>query len=78
MFSALLTGRDPGTLLPRPDTSHPRTGPADHPGTGPAERVQHDLHEARCACGRAHVAPRPAGVPDSALSIGPRLRALAV
>jgi transposase len=44
----------------------------------PAERVQHDLHEARCACGRAHVAARPAGVPDSALSIGPRLRALAV
>ena len=44
----------------------------------PAERVQHDLHEARCACGRAHVASRPAGVPDSALSIGPRLRALAV
>ena len=43
-----------------------------------AERVQHDLHEARCACGKAHVAPRPAGVPDSALSIGPRLRALAV
>jgi transposase len=44
----------------------------------PAERVQHDLHQARCACGRAHVAARPAGVPDSALSIGPRLRALAV
>ena len=44
----------------------------------PAERVQHDLHESRCACGRAHVAVRPAGVPDSALSIGPRLRALAV
>ena len=44
----------------------------------PAERVQHDLHEARCACGRAHVAVRPAGVPDSALSIGPRLRVLAV
>ena len=43
-----------------------------------AQRVQHDLHEARCACGRAHVAARPAGVPDSALSIGPRLRALAV
>ena len=43
-----------------------------------AERVQHDLHEARCACGRAHAAARPAGVPDSALSIGPRLRALAV
>ena len=44
----------------------------------PAERVQHDLHEAKCACGRVHVAPRPAGVPDSTLSIGPRLRALAV
>jgi hypothetical protein len=43
-----------------------------------AERVQHDLHEVRCACGRAHAAPRPAGVPDSALSVGPRLRALAV
>jgi hypothetical protein len=44
----------------------------------PAERVQHDLHIVRCACGRPHVAGRPAGVPDSALSIGPRLRALAV
>ena len=44
----------------------------------PAERVQHDLHKAKCACGRTQVAPRPAGVPDSALSIGPRLRALAV
>ena len=46
--------------------------------SAPAERVQHDLHESRCACGRVHVAARPAGVPDSALSIGPRLRALAV
>jgi hypothetical protein len=44
----------------------------------PAERVQHDVHEAKCACGRTQVAARPAGVPDSALSIGPRLRALAV
>jgi hypothetical protein len=43
-----------------------------------AERVQHDLHEVRCACGAPQAAPRPAGVPDSALSIGPRLRALAV
>ena len=43
-----------------------------------AERVQHDLHESRCACGRVHAAARPAGVPDSALPIGPRLRALAV
>jgi hypothetical protein len=41
-----------------------------------AERVQHDLHQVKCACGRVHAAPRPAGVPDSALSIGPRLRAL--
>jgi transposase len=45
---------------------------------GPAERVQHDLHESRYGCGRTHAAARPAGVPDSALSIGPRLRALAV
>ena len=44
----------------------------------PAERVQHDLHESRCACGREHVAARPPGVPDAPLSIGPRLRALAV
>jgi transposase len=44
----------------------------------PAERIQHDLHKVRCACGRPHVASRPAGVPDSALSIGPRLRGLAV
>jgi len=43
-----------------------------------AERVQHDLHEVGCACGLAHAASRPPGVPDSALSIGPRLRALAV
>jgi transposase len=45
---------------------------------GPSERVQHDLHDVRCACGREHAAPRPAGVPAAALSIGPRLRALAV
>ena len=44
----------------------------------PSERVQHDLHDVRCACGREHAAPRPAGVPAAALSIGPRLRALAV
>ena len=43
-----------------------------------AERVQHDLHEVRCSCGREHAAPRPAGVPGSALPVGPRLRALAV
>jgi hypothetical protein len=43
-----------------------------------AERVQHDPHTMKCACGRKHAAPRPAGVPSSALSIGPRIRALAV
>jgi transposase len=43
-----------------------------------AQRIQHDLHASRCACGREHVASRPPGVPDSAVSIGPRLRALAV
>jgi len=44
----------------------------------PAQRVQHDLHRVRCACGREHAAPRPAGVPAAALSMGPRLRALCV
>ena len=43
-----------------------------------AVTIQHDLHETRCACGKTHVAPRPPGVPDSAVSVGPRLRALAV
>jgi transposase len=43
-----------------------------------AQRIQHDLHQARCGCGREHVAARPAGVPDAAVSIGPNLRALAV
>jgi transposase len=43
-----------------------------------ARRIQHDLHQARCRCGLVHVAARPEGVPDSAVSIGPDLRALAV
>ncbi len=43
-----------------------------------ARRVQHDMHRARCGCGREHVAARPPGVPDAAVSIGPNLRALAV
>ena len=43
-----------------------------------ARRVQHDLHRARCGCGTVHVAGRPAGVADSAVSIGPNVRALAV
>jgi len=43
-----------------------------------ARRVQHDLHRARCGCGREHVAARPPGLPDSPVSIGPGLRALVV
>jgi transposase len=50
---------------------------AEIPGPA-ARRIQHDLHAARCACGREHVAARPPGVPDSPVSIGPGLRALAV
>jgi hypothetical protein len=43
-----------------------------------ARRVQHDLHQARCGCGKVHVAARPEGVGASVVSIGPNLRALAV
>ena len=50
----------------------------DVPEPRPAVRYQHDLHEARCACGKVHVAARPAGVPDAPLSVGPRLSAMAV
>ena len=50
----------------------------DIPEPQPAVRYQHDLHQARCACGRVHVAGRPAGVPDAPLSVGPRLSAMAV
>jgi transposase len=50
----------------------------DVPEPCPAIRYQHDLHQARCACGRVHVAARPAGVPDAPLSVGPRLSAMAV
>jgi transposase len=50
----------------------------DIPEPQPSRRYQHDLHEARCACGRVHVAPRPAGTPDAPLSVGPRLSAMAV
>jgi hypothetical protein len=50
----------------------------DIPEPQPSRRYQHDLHKTRCACGRVHVAPRPAGVPDAPLSIGPRLSAMAV
>jgi hypothetical protein len=43
-----------------------------------AQRIQHDLHLGLCGCGREHQASRPPGVPDSPVSIGPNLRALAV
>jgi transposase len=43
-----------------------------------ARRIQHDLHQARCGCGKMHVAARPPGVSGSVVSIGPNLRALAV
>ena len=50
----------------------------DIPEPQPSRRYQHDLHKTRCACGRVHVAPRLAGVPDAPLSVGPRLSAMAV
>jgi transposase len=50
----------------------------DVPEPRPAVRYQHDLHKTRCACGKVHVAPRPDGVPDAPLSVGPRLSAMAV
>jgi transposase len=50
----------------------------DIPEPRSAVRYQHDLHRARCACGKVHVAPRPGGVPDAPLSVGPRLSAMAV
>ena len=50
----------------------------DIPEPQPSRRYQHDLHKARCRCGRVHVAPRPGGVPDAPLSVGPRLSAMAV
>jgi hypothetical protein len=50
----------------------------DVPEPQRSRRYQHDLHKARCGCGRVHVAARPAGVPDAPLSVGPRLSAMAV
>ena len=50
----------------------------DVPEPAPSRRYRHDLRRARCRCGKAHVAPRPAGVPDAPLSVGPRLSAMAV
>jgi transposase len=68
-------GRD---LADAADLGVARSCQQDEIPAAPAERVQHDLHASQCACGREHVATRPPGVPDAALSIGPRLRALAV
>ena len=50
----------------------------DVPEPRPSRRYQHNLHKARCACGKVHVAERPDGVPDAPLSVGPRLSAMAV
>jgi hypothetical protein len=50
----------------------------DIPEPQPSRRYQHNLHKARCACGKVHIAPRPDGVPDAPLSVGPRLSAMAV
>ncbi len=38
-----------------------------------AKVVQHERHAAWCACGRAHTAPLPEGVPDTPTSFGPNL-----
>lgn len=43
-----------------------------------ARREQHEMHQARCGCGRTHIAARPAGAPGSAIGIGANLRALVV
>jgi transposase len=50
----------------------------DVPEPQPSRRYQHNLHKARCACGKVHVAERPDGVPAAPLSVGPRLSAMAV
>jgi hypothetical protein len=50
----------------------------DIPEPRSAARYQHDLHKARCGCGKVHVAARPAEVADAPLSVGPRLSAMAV
>src|SRR5487761_630827 len=50
----------------------------DVPEPRPSRRYRHNLHKARCTCGKVHIAPRPDGVPDAPLSVGPRLSAMAV
>jgi transposase len=56
----------------------PVVSAAGRPGAPSSGGYQHDLHKARCACGKVHLAARPAGVPDAPLSAGPRLSAMAV
>jgi hypothetical protein len=43
-----------------------------------ARCIQHDLHAVQCACGGVHVADRPEGVPEAAVSYGPNLQAWCV
>jgi transposase len=50
----------------------------DVPEPRPSRRYQHNLHKAKCACGKVYVAERPGGVPDAPLPVGPRLSAMAV
>ena len=40
--------------------------------------TQHDLYAVRCGCGQVHVAERPDGVADTAVSCGPNLQAWCV
>jgi transposase len=40
--------------------------------------TQHDRHAVRCGCGRVHVAERPAGLADAAVSYGPTLQSWCV
>ncbi len=43
-----------------------------------ARCIQHDLYAVRCGCGQVHVATRPEGVADAAVSYGPNLQAWCV
>ena len=83
MRSSITSRRVPvgaGWTSPVPMTSEAfRSYQQEHiPEPRPAVRYQHDLHQARCVCGRVHAARRPAGVPDGPVPVGPRLSAMAV
>jgi hypothetical protein len=43
-----------------------------------ARCIQHDLYAVRCGCGQVHVAARPEGVADAAVSYGPNLQSWCV